>query len=140
MTGRKPIIQRHARNITIRDGEEVYTRLSKREYEKRRDIFDEPNLSGYDKPAHLEYYDYDDWVGMGSQGGRPRKWANDSQRKKTERAKRKLDQGQSLTSQEKELLGLIKKRPNSYKSNLGRPMTSAERKTKWKADRKGGIM
>jgi len=121
-----PKIHRQARTITIR-GEEVYTRFSKWEYERRRKRFDNPDQSGYDKPDHLEYYDYDDWVGMGTQGGRPRKWANDTERKRTQRAQAKLEQGKTLTYSEKELLGLIKKRPGAYKSPLGRPMTPAER-------------
>jgi hypothetical protein len=60
MRGRKPQLQRQGRTITIRGGDEVYTRLSKRDYEKRRETFDDPELSGYNKPSHLEYYDYDE--------------------------------------------------------------------------------
>jgi hypothetical protein len=58
MVGRKPQLQRQARTITVQGGDEVYTRLSKREYEKRREGFDDP--VDYDKPSHLEGYDYDD--------------------------------------------------------------------------------
>ena len=133
---RRPKIQRQARTITVQ-GDEVYTRLSKREYGRRRERFDDPDWSGYDKPSHLEHYDYDDWVGMGSQGGRPRKWANEAERKKVERAQAKLAQGQPLTRPEKELLGLIKKRPGAYKSELGRPMTPAERQRARRAKLKG---
>jgi hypothetical protein len=32
----------------------------------------------------------------------------------------------------------MKKRPGAYQSPLGRAMTPAERKAKWKAQRKGG--
>ena len=74
---------------------------------------------------------------MGSQGGRPRKWANDAERKRAERAQEKLAQGKTLTHQEKELLGLIKKRPGAYKSELGRPMTPAERQRARRAKLKG---
>jgi len=133
---RRPKIQRQARSITIQGGEEVYTRLSKREYERRRDWFDDPELSGYDKLDHLKYYDYDDWVGMGTQGGRPRKWPDEKTRKRATRAQQKLAQDQPLTHQEKELLGLIKKRPGAYKSTLGRPMTPAERQRAQRAKQK----
>ncbi|KLL03882.1 MAG: hypothetical protein MRECE_7c016 [Mycoplasmataceae bacterium CE_OT135] len=113
------------------------TRYTKREYEKRRELFDEPV---YDNPAHLADYSYDEWTEWGAQGGRPRQWANDAERKRAKRAQQKLVQGLPLTYQEKELLGLMKKRPGAYRTNLGRPMTPAERKAKWKAARKGGNM
>jgi len=71
--------------------------------------------------------DYTDTILWGKQGGRPRKWANEAERKRATRAQAKLEQGQPLTQPEKELLGLIKKRPGAYKSPLGRPMTPAER-------------
>ncbi len=128
---RKPQLSRYARTITVRgyykgSPDEVYTRLSKREYEKRREAFDDS------PPDHLAGFDYDEWVEMGSQGGRPKKWPSEAQRKQAERAiqtaQEKLTQGKSLTQQEKELLGLIKQRPGAYKSELGRRMTSAERK------------
>jgi hypothetical protein len=48
---------RQARPIKIQGGEEVYTRLSKREYELRRDHF---NAGDYNKPDHLADYDYND--------------------------------------------------------------------------------
>ncbi|RHZ37269.1 hypothetical protein [endosymbiont GvMRE of Glomus versiforme] len=130
MVGRKPQLQRQARTITVRGGDEVYTRLSKRQYETRREHFDD------NPPSHLAGFDYDDWVGMGSQGGRPRKWTSEAERKKTARAKAKLARGEPLTHQERELLGLVKKRPGAYQSTLGRAMTSQERKAKWKAARK----
>ncbi|CAJ0748222.1 19234_t:CDS:2 [Entrophospora sp. SA101] len=114
--GRKPKLSRYARTITIRGGEEVYTRLPKREYEQRRELFDDPDYSN--PPTHLADYSYDE----------------------AQRAQQKLAQGLPLTHQEKELLGLIKKRPGAYQTNLGRAMTPAERKAKWKAQRKGGNM
>ncbi|CAJ0898974.1 982_t:CDS:2, partial [Entrophospora sp. SA101] len=58
--------------------------------------------------------------------------------KRVQRAQAKLAQGQPLTRQEKELLGLIKKRPGAYKSELGRPMTPAERQRARRAKLKGG--
>ena len=127
---RKPKPSRYARTIRV-EGEEVYTRLSKREYETRRDIFDG------DAPDHLSSFSYDEWTEWGSQGGRPRKWANEAERKRATRAQQKLAQGQPLTYQERELLGLIKKRPGAYKSPLGRPMTPAERKRARRAKLKG---
>jgi hypothetical protein len=140
MAGRKPTLQRQGRTITVQGGDEVYTRLSKREYERRRNLFDNPDLANYNKSAHLEYYDYDEWVDWGNQGGRPRKWTNEAERKRIERttkkAQAKLDQNLPLTNQEKELLGLVKKRPGAYKSPLGRAMIPTERKAKWKAARK----
>jgi hypothetical protein len=47
---------------------------------------------------------------------------------RAKRVQEKLAQGKTLTYQEKELLGLIKKRPGAYQSELGRRMTPAERK------------
>ena len=124
---RKPRLARYARTIQVQgyypgSPDEVYTRLPKREYEKRREAFaDRP-------PDHLAGFDYDEWTEWGAQGGRPRKWANDAERKKVERAQAKLAQGQPLTRPEKELLGLIKPRPGALKHpELGRPMTPAER-------------
>lgn len=72
MPARKPRLSRQARNIKVRGdfpGEplEVYTRLSKREYEARREIFDDS------PPDHLASFYYDEWVEMGARGGRPRK-------------------------------------------------------------------
>ena len=52
-------VSRYARPIKVR-GEEVYTRYSKREYELRRDMFDDPDFSN--SPAHLADYSYDEWV------------------------------------------------------------------------------
>jgi hypothetical protein len=143
MPARKPKLTRYARTIQVRgqfpgEPDEVYTRYTKREYEKRREWFDDPDFS--DNPAHLADYSYDEWTEWGAQGGRPRQWANDAERKRAKRAQQKLNQGQPLTYQEKELLGLIKKRPGAYRSPLGRAMTPAERKAKWKAQRKGGNM
>ena len=72
--------------------------------------------------------DYTDTILWGKQGGRPRKWANEAERKRTQRAQAKLEQGQPLTQPEKELLGLIKRRPGALKHpELGRPLTPAER-------------
>ncbi|CAH1770375.1 5433_t:CDS:2, partial [Entrophospora sp. SA101] len=71
--------------------QEVYTRFSRQQYERRRETFE-------------------DWYPH-----------------RIQRAQAKLAQGQPLTRQEKELLGLIKKRPGAYKSELGRAMTPAER-------------
>ena len=133
---RAPIIKRQARTITIRGGEEVYTRFSKREYERRKEWFADTEL-GYDKPVHLQGHDYDEWVEWGAQGGRPRKWTNETERKQATRAQQKLANGQPLTPAEREVLGLIKKRPGAYKSTLGRPMTPAERKRAQRAQRKG---
>ncbi len=131
MVVRKPQLSRYARTIKVPgqipgQPDEVYTRLPKREYVVRREIFDN------EAPDHLAGFSYDEWVEMGSQGGRPKKWPSEAQRKQAERAiqtaQEKLTQGKSLTYQEKELLGLIKKRPGAYKSELGRRMTPAERK------------
>jgi len=57
---------------------------------------------------------------------------------RAKRAQEKLAQGQLLTQQEKELLGLIKQRPGAYQSDLGRPMTPAERQRARRARLKGG--
>ena len=127
---RKTKISRQAKLIKVKRGE-VYTRLSKREYETRREAFNDPDLNNL--PTRLTNYDYDEWTEWGSRGGRPRKWANEAERKRAERIRKKLIAGQPLTYEERELLGLIKKRPGAYKSELGRPMTSAERKRKQRA-------
>ena len=72
MVVRKPKLTRYARTIKI-PGEipgqpdEVYTRLPKGEYVVRREIFDDS------PPDHLAGFSYDEWVEMGSQGGRPKK-------------------------------------------------------------------
>jgi len=55
---------------------------------------------------------------------------------RAKRAQEKLAQGQPLTRQEKELLGLIKKRPGAYQSELGRAMTPAERQRARRAKQK----
>ena len=123
---RKTKISRQARLIKVKGGDEVYTRLSKREYELRRETFDDPDYST--APEHLRNYSYDEWTEWGASGGRPRKWTNDAERKRAERVRKKLIAGQPLTYEERDLLGLIKKRPGAYKSSLGRPMTATERK------------
>lgn len=139
MLTRKPLVQRYARTIRVKDPlggtEEVNTRLSKREYETRRAIFEGPDA--IDTPAHLSSLSYDEWVELGGQGGRPKKWANEAERKRATRAQQKLANGQPLTYQEKELLGLVKKRPGAYKNHLGRPMTPAERQRARRARLKG---
>ena len=58
MPGRpiKPL--RYARPITVQ-GDEVYTRWSKREYESRREMFDNPADYGGELPYHLRGHDYD---------------------------------------------------------------------------------
>ncbi|KLL02888.1 MAG: hypothetical protein MRECE_35c027 [Mycoplasmataceae bacterium CE_OT135] len=99
---------------------------------QNRELYKE-GLLGIGERTHGEYVDTVLW---GKQGGRPKQWANDAERKRAKRAQQKLSQGQPLTYQEKELLGLMKKRPGAYRTNLGRAMTSAERKAKWKAARK----
>ena len=134
---RNPRILRQGRLIKVRGefpGEplEVYTRYSKREYEQRREAFDDS------PPDHLAGFYYDEWVEMGSQGGRPPIWTSEAERKKVARTKQKLAQGKPLTRQEKELLGLIKKRPGAYQSELGRAMTPAERQRARRARMKGG--
>ena len=134
---RKPKLSRYARTIQVRgyykgSPDEVYTRLSKREYEKRREHFEDS------PPDHLAGFDYDEWTEWGSQGGRPKKWTNNAERMRAKRAQEKLAQGQLLTQQEKELLGLIKQRPGAYQSDLGRPMTPAERQRARRARLKGG--
>ena len=100
-------------------------------------MFDSYSEYGSNLPSHLADYSYDEWTEWGAQGGRPRKWANEAERKKATRAQTKLEQGQPLTYQEKELLGLIKKRPGAYRSELGRPMTPAERQRARRAKLKG---
>ena len=130
---RKTKISRQARLIKVKGGE-VYTRLSKREYEMRREAFNDPDLNNL--PDRLTNYDYDEWTEWGSQGGRPRKWTNDAERKRAERVRKKLIAGQPLTYEERDLLGLIKKRPGAYKSSLGRPMTATERKRRQRAKKK----
>ncbi|KLL03189.1 MAG: hypothetical protein MRERV_49c008 [Mycoplasmataceae bacterium RV_VA103A] len=140
MPDRKPLIRRYAQTIRVKDPlggtEEVYTRLTKKEYVSRRAIFEDPDYR--DTPSHLSSYSYDEWVAWGGQGGRPRKWINEAERKRAIRAQQKLNHGQPLTSQERALLGLIKKRPGAYKSGLGRPLTPAERKRAQRARQKGG--
>ena len=71
-------------------------------------------------------------------GGRPRKWTSDAERMRVKRARLKLANGQPLTQEEKELLGLVKKRPGAYKSGLERPMTPAERQRARRARLKAG--
>lgn len=93
----------------------------------RREVFDDPNFNSSER---LQNFSYDEWTEWGATGGRPQKWNSEAERKRYERAERKLKQGQPLTNEEKRLLGLIKSRPGAYKSELGRPMTSAERKRK----------
>ena len=56
---RKPQLSRYARTIQVQgyykgSPDEVYTRLSKREYEKRREAFDDS------PPDHLAGFDYDE--------------------------------------------------------------------------------
>jgi len=54
---RKTKISRQARLIKVKGGE-VYTRLSKREYETRREAFNDPVLN--DLPTRLTNHDYDE--------------------------------------------------------------------------------
>jgi len=55
---RKLKLSRYARTIRVRgqfgEMEDIYTRLPKREYEARRDIFDS------DAPTHLSSFSYDE--------------------------------------------------------------------------------
>ena len=53
-------ILRQARTITVKGGDEAYTRFSKREYESRREMFDNPADYGGELPYHLRGYDYDE--------------------------------------------------------------------------------
>ncbi|CAJ0868637.1 1355_t:CDS:2 [Entrophospora sp. SA101] len=107
MVGRNPRTLRNARLIKVSSPyedeplQEVYTRFSRQQYERRRETFE-------------------DWYPH-----------------RIQRAQAKLAQGQPLTRQEKELLGLIKKRPGAYKSELGRAMTPAERQRARRAKLKG---
>jgi hypothetical protein len=50
-------ILRKARIITVKGGDEVYTRFSKKEYENRREAFDDPDFR--ETPYHLQNHDYD---------------------------------------------------------------------------------
>lgn len=54
------------------------------------------------------------------------------------RVQQKLATGLPLNREEKELLGLIKKRPGAYQSGLGRPMTPVERQRARRARKKLG--
>jgi len=131
---RKIKVSRQARPITVQ-GEEVYTRYSKREYEQRQEQFDDPDWN----PAshqHLSGFTYAEWTEMGSQGGRPKKWASEAERMRAKRAQRKLALGKPLTLVERKLLGLVKSRPGALRSKLGRAMTPAERKARWRAKSK----
>jgi len=62
MPGRKPLIRRYAQTIRVKDPlggtEEVYTRLTKKEYETRRALFEDPDYM--DTPSHLSSYSYDE--------------------------------------------------------------------------------
>jgi len=130
MSVRKPKTSRQAQTITVQGGEEVYTRYSKREYETRREIFDQ------DAPTHLAGFYYDEWVEMGAQGGRPKKWANEAQGKQAQRAQAKLAQGKTLTYEERKLLGLIKPRPGARKYHPNRNASPKERKRAERARKK----
>jgi len=57
---RKPRTLRQGRFIKVQGGDEVYTRLSKREYETRRDMFDSYSEYGSNLPSHLADYSYDE--------------------------------------------------------------------------------
>jgi len=108
--GRKIKIWRQARYIKVKGGEEVYTRLSKGEYEFRREVFDDP--TNFTTLKHLAGYSYDEWTEWGARGGRPQKWNSEAERKKVARIRAKLNLGKILKPQELALLaklGLIPK-------------------------------
>ncbi|CAG8649475.1 17464_t:CDS:2 [Cetraspora pellucida] len=99
MPNKKTKINRQARTIKIKGGDEVYTRFSKREYETRREMFDNP-----------DYY--------------------------VRRIHEKFRVGQKITTTERDLLGLIKRRPGAYKYYANRPASATERKRKERARKK----
>lgn len=69
-------------------------------------------------------------------GGRPKKWINESQGKKTRRIQKKFKTGLKLTTAERNLLGLIKRRPGAYKYHANQPASALERKRKERAKNK----
>lgn len=126
------------REVTVRGNYEdnldnlTFSRTNPQERKMKRTMYEERIIGGPNATG-----DYQDPVEWGKLGGRPRQWENDAQRMRAKRTQNKLATGQPLTYEEKELLGLIKKRPGAYQSGLGRPMTPTERQRARRARLKG---
>lgn len=91
--------------------------------------------------------DYNETVEWGKQGGRPKKWASDAERKKVQRLKIKISQNKPLKEKQKQLAlshNLLAHdsssssyshsgpRPGSYTYHSGRPATPRERKARYR--------
>ena len=100
---------------------------------KLKKEFYETGMIGIGEKTHGDYLDTIEW---GKMGGRPKKWINESQRKKTRRIQEKFKTGLKLTTAERNLLGLIKCRPGAYKYHTNQPASSTERKRKERAKNK----
>lgn len=115
-------IKRKARFIKVRRSERdiqefnpaptVLTRFSKKEYELRREYFEEEwGTYDYDPFADKRFgtRNYDDYVSWGALGGRPQKWESDAQRKKYERIYKKIEEGRPLKLEDHEFLKTLGK-------------------------------
>lgn len=94
----------------------IFSSKTPTEIKEKQWAYQEGFIGIGDKTGSSEYLDTIEW---GSQGGRPRKWANNAERMRFKRAEQKLAQGKELTGEE---LDLVNKN-----SSLGRPMTALER-------------
>jgi|SRR6185436_3315891 len=99
---RKIKLLRYARDIKIRgqfkgEPDEVRTRMSKREFEKRQldfNSFYSNEMGGYD------YLDFVEWGGSNEGAGRPQIYDNPAIRQKVYRMRRKIKEGKELNNKE----------------------------------------
>ena len=95
----RPIkLLRKAQEIKVKgqfkgEPDEVKTRMTKREFEKRRELFNEEHLWS-------DYLDFVESGGNNDGAGRPKRYDNPAIRQKAYRLRKKLSQGQSLNTKE----------------------------------------
>lgn len=104
---RKIKLSRYAREIKVKgtfkgEPEEVKTRLSKGEFEKRREYYED-----YEEGARLggyEYRDYVEWGGQNEGAGRPKIYDDPAVKQKAYRIRKKLAQGKPMNNKDIEWL------------------------------------
>ena len=95
---RKFRLKKYAEEIKVKGGDWVNTRLSKKEFENRREAFNDLYSQ------HYGGHDYLDFVEWGGLGGRPKIYQDEKDKYKAYRIRKKLNQDQPLNIKEIEWL------------------------------------
>jgi hypothetical protein len=102
-------LSRYAREIKVRgqfrgEPDEIKTRMSKGTYEKKAELFDDPDFGMSAELGGYEYRDFVEWGGQNTGAGRPSIYDNPAIRQKAYRIRKKLKQGKPMNNKDIEWL------------------------------------